>query len=82
MSAKWKSFSLRLGLRKPVLDRIEQNYPKDVQGCLMEALDEWLKLNYDHDKRGQPSWRKLAEAARKLGSYDTFDAIAKEHSIW
>ena len=81
LSAKWKSFSLRLGLRLPVLDRIEQNYPKDIQGCLMEALGEWLKLNYDHNKRGKPSWRRLAEAARKLGFYSTFEAIVKEHSV-
>ena len=80
LSAKWKVFSLNLGLKKKALDTIQENYPRDVQRCLLEALGEWLKLNYDYGKRGKPSWRKLAEAARRLGFCDMFDVIVKEHS--
>ena len=80
LSAKWKAFSVILGLKITALDTIQENYPRDVQGCFLEALREWLKLNYDYGKQGKPSWRKLAEAARRLGFCDLFNIIVKKHS--
>ena len=73
LSSKWRAFFLKLGLRLTVLDRIQQDH-RDVRSCLTEALGEWLKLNYDHQKYGRPSWKKLAEAARKL-DYRIFESI-------
>ena len=79
LSSKWRAFSLRLGLILPVLDKIQQDH-RDVDNCLTEALGEWLKQNYDHQRRGTPSWRRLAEAARKL-DYIVYTQIVKDHSI-
>ena len=48
------------------LDVIKSNNPGDVDGCLHEALGEWLKLNYDYQRHGRPSWKKLAEAVSSM----------------
>ena len=66
LSAQWRLLSTKLRLKESTLDIIERNYPTDVQTCLYKALGEWLRLNYDHQRHGRPSWRKLVEAVRSL----------------
>lgn len=66
LSSKWRLLSTKLRIKESTLDTIQQNNPKDVQTCLREALVEWLKLNYDYQKHGKPSWRRIVEAARSL----------------
>ena len=41
----------------------------------------WLKQNYDTEKHGPPTWRKLVEAVDKLGDHALAKTIAAEHRI-
>ena len=69
----------KLGLRYSVLERIES----DHQGVIMrlfQALLQWLKLNYDHDRHGKPSWRRLAEAVKPL-DHALFEKIANKYQV-
>ena len=59
---RWREIGVQLGLRQDVLDRIaHENH--DLMICLSKMVSEWLlKRNYNIEKFGEPSWRKLAEA--------------------
>lgn len=78
LSAKWRLLSVKLGIKESSLNTIHQNNAGDVESCLYKALVEWLKMNYDHQRHGRPSWRRLAEAVRRL-DYTVFEDIVKEH---
>ncbi len=70
---------MKLRVKESSLDVIERNYPSDVQTCLYKALGEWLRLNYNHQRHGRPSWRRLAEAVRTL-DYGLFEKMINKHS--
>ena len=78
LSAKWRLLCTKLGISESSLSTIEANHPRSVEHCLYDALREWLKLNYDYQRHGRPSWRMLAEVVRKM-DYALFEAIVKEH---
>ena len=73
----WRFLATNLGLGHSVLERIESDH-QDVMTCLFQALLEWLKLNYYHDRHGKPSWRRLAEAVKPL-DYALFAKIANKY---
>ena len=77
LSAKWLLLATKLRLRNHVVEIIQQKY-SDGMSNLNEVLREWLKLNYEHEKYGRPSWRRLAEAVRSL-DYGLFEEIARNH---
>ena len=79
LCSQWRLLSTKLRLKESSLDLIERNYPTNAQMCLHKALGEWLRLNYNHEKHGRPSWRRLAEAVRSLNGV-LFEGIIKEHS--
>ena len=79
LSANWRTLCVKLHLRESGLDVIEQDNPKDCQACLYKGLGEWLKLNYDYQRHGRPSWRRLAEAVWSLDKA-MFEKIAKKHT--
>ena len=74
LSSRWRLLSTKLHIRESTLDAIERSYPTDVQTCLYKALGEWLKLNYDHQRHGRPSWKRLTEAVKSL-DYRLFEKI-------
>ena len=76
ISAKWSLLCTKLGVKQSSLDLIRRNYLGDAKMCLYEALGEWLRLNYDHQRHGRPSWRRLAEAVKSL-DYRLYEQIAK-----
>ena len=78
LASKWRRLSTKLYLKDSTLDVIEHNNPGDVVDCLHKALVEWLKLNYDHQRHGRPSWRMLAEAVISMDN-KLFEKISKEH---
>ena len=78
LSPKWKLLTTKLCLRNHVVENIQENC-FDVMSRLDEALKEWLKLNYNHQKYGRPSWRRLAEAVRSL-DHGLFEEIARNHA--
>ena len=79
LASKWRRLCTKLRLKESILDVIEHNNPGDVDDCLHRALGEWLKLNYDHQKHGRPSWRRLAEAVSSL-DYALSEKIAMMHT--
>ena len=68
LASKWRRLCTKLRLKETNLDVIERNNPGDMHGCLHKALGEWLRLNYDHQRHGRPSWKRLAEAVSSLDS--------------
>ncbi len=60
------------------MNTIEAEHSKDVARCLQRAIEEWLRLNYDYERNGVPSWRMLAKAVRKLDG-SVFERIVSEH---
>ena len=78
LSANWKRFSTQLGIKTGSIEVIEHNHPRDAKACLYDALVDWLKMNYDHQRHGRPSWERLAKAVKSLDSA-LFEQIVKEH---
>ncbi len=44
------------------------------------SLASWLHLDYDYQKHGNPSWRRIAEVVSWLGKIDLFQDIVKNHT--
>ena len=61
MSARWKHIGLALRLDLTHLNEI-QNSNSDLQDCLTEMLDLWLKKEYNTKRFGEPTWRLLVIA--------------------
>ena len=78
LSAKWKRLSTKLGIKTSSIDVIKSDNPGDAKACLYDALVDWLKMNYDHQRHGRPSWERLAKAVKSLDSA-LFEQIVKEH---
>ena len=77
LSSKWNLLAIKLRLKNHTIENIQQKY-NDGLSSLSETLKEWLKLNYNHQKYGRPSWQRLAEAVRSL-DYGIFEEIARNH---
>ena len=63
--ARWKLLGLNLGISSNSLEVIENDYRR-TDDQLEAALLQWLKRNYDLDKYGLPSWRRLVEAVKPI----------------
>ncbi len=74
---KWRIITNRLRLNHSSMDIIETNNSNDVERCLELAITDWLKLNYDYETNGEPSWRKLAEAVCPLNRRISNDIVEK-----
>ena len=44
-SSKWYDLGLSLGLLDPKLKTIEEDYPRDSDGCLRKCLSLWLQTD-------------------------------------
>ena len=64
-NSQWYQFGLALGVPKKALNELEQ-YSQDAR--LIEMLDCWLKHH-----PGRPTWQEVAEAQRKIDSYQLND---------
>jgi hypothetical protein len=62
LAYKWRDLCCFLGLPPDILATIEKDHPHNAMGSLQDGLTHWLKMNYDTDMHGPPSWRKLVEA--------------------
>ena len=78
LSPKWNLLATKLRLRNHAVENIQLKY-SDGMNSLNETLKEWLKLNYNHQKYGRPSWRRLAEAVWSL-DYRLFEEIVRNHA--
>ncbi len=77
-TGRWRTLATNLRLRIPSLDTIETNNRSDVVRCLQLALTDWLRLNYNYEKHGKPSWKKLAKAMKPLDG-NIFENIVSKY---
>ena len=61
--SQWYQLGVAIGVPRKVLNQIE-NYSEE--SCLAEVLDYWLKHH-----PGQPSWKEITDAQRKIGPVDS-----------
>ena len=80
LSSKWRLLLTKLGTKQNTLDTIKANNTGDVKMCLYEALGEWLKLNYDHQRHGRPSWKRLVKAVSGI-DFALSETITKKHLL-
>ena len=63
LASKWHLLSGYLsGIRLSIIDRIRSDFSNDSLRCWSEVLKEWIKMNYDTQKFGKPSWKTLLKA--------------------
>lgn len=76
-STKWKQLGLGLGLNINTLEVVEaDNNRTDEYLCAM--FSAWLRLDYDYEGKGMPSWDKLAYALKNIQSDYTALKIKEE----
>ena len=63
LAAEWRGICTALGLLSE--GEIAQACHFAPKECLKEVLRRWLKKEYDTDRHGLPTWRKLVEAVAK-----------------
>ena len=61
VAANWKNIGSALGLNLDVIDNIDTSYSGDPHACLSLMVTEWLKRNYNVEKFGEPTWKRLVE---------------------
>ncbi len=76
---RWRTLATNLRLKDSTMNTIEKNDNNDVVRCLQLALMDWLKLNYNYEKNGKPSWKKLAKAMKPLDG-NIFEKIVLKRS--
>ncbi len=77
-TGRWCTLATNLRLKNSSMNTIEKNHDKDVARCLQLALLDWLRLNYNYEKHGKPSWKKLAKAMRPLDG-NIFERIVSKY---
>ena len=77
LAAKWKELSISLGLSYDVIDNIKGS--GDNYHCWSEALNHWIKQNYNTDTFGRPSWRSLLKAVAEIDKL-LFKKLAEKYS--
>ena len=61
VSAQWRNIGIALRLRSNTLDHIQAVNSGNPTACLTSMLVQWLKLNYNVVKFGEPTWQRLVE---------------------
>ena len=59
--SKWKLVGTGLGLRSNKLNEIEKAHPNNLTSCLLDVIMTWLERNYNVQKFGEPTWRKVVK---------------------
>ena len=78
LSAKWELLATKLRIKQHTIEAIQKNNPRDVDVCLNKALGHWLKLNYDYERYGRPSWKTLAKSVKSLDQ-QVLEKIVRDH---
>ncbi len=69
-----------MGLDYDATEAIRRDSPSNSSQCLQNALASWLHLDFDYQKHGKPSWRRIAEVASWLNKRNLFQDIAQNHT--
>ena len=59
----WREIGLFLGLRDSTLERIARGQGNDI-ASLRNMIGTWLKMGYNVERFGAPTWRRIVEAVR------------------
>ena len=78
VSAQWRDLGTRLGVMKPTLDIIQANNRGDVEGCMSEVIDKWLKRDVLDQGADPPTWRNLCLALSHIDK-PLAESISVEH---
>ena len=62
-AAKWYQLGVQLEIPPATLSTIQCDHPYDVQGCMTEVINRWLR------NTPECSWEKLAQAVEAMGDY-------------
>ena len=82
LAGRWESMCIRLGLLSSDKEAIAKEYHHNSMDCLREMLAKWLKMSYNTQKHGPPSWRKMVAAVANSTGGDNpalAKAIAENH---
>ena len=82
VSSKWFQFCCCLGILASRLDAINRTQNGDCDLCLFNGLKEWLQRNYNTEKHGSPTWRKLVAAVDNSSGGNNHvlaQEVAKKH---
>ena len=60
---RWYDIGLALGLRSSALNGIKSR-GQDEHELLRNMIIEWLKMSYNVERFGPPTWRKIVEAVK------------------
>lgn len=82
IAARFYSVGCALGLPASILDKIQNDNPRDSEKALMQVINMWLAQNFNAKRFGAPSWRTLVNAlAEPAGGNDSLLAkeVAEDH---
>ena len=73
MVSEWQQLGIQLGLQFFRLHQIEQHFPRDIDRCIIEVVDLWL--------RSTPwaSWRHIITALREMGDLTAAERIESKY---
>ena len=77
VAGHWEAISRNLHVRRSTIEEIT-NSGRVAPYCLSQAITDWLELNYNHQRFGKPTWKKVAESVVQLDSR-LFQRIALDH---
>jgi hypothetical protein len=84
IARNWMDFGKVLCIRQGKLDTIKEKECSSPRQCLSQVVQEFLKMNYDSESHGPPSWRLVVIAtAHRAGGDNTGLAlkIAADHKL-
>ena len=82
ISAKWKHIGIALRLKPAKLQEIAATHLGNPSDCILEVLINWLNKNYNTEKFGEPTWRRIVEVVADPAAGDNAalaERITKEH---
>ena len=82
LASKFLDVGVALRLPYGKLKEIEYNHSRSCRSALSEVIYEWVKLSYDTQTFGMPTWRMLVEAVADLSGFQLCVQIANEHPAY
>lgn len=80
---KWKSVGAGLRIKPSKLKEIGAAHPGDPAECLSDVVTVWLNKDYNWQKFGEPTWRRIVEVIAEPaagGNPAVAYSIAESHS--
>ena len=77
LTAYWQAFGLTLGISGSAINEIDLANRGDPSRCLDGVIEKWLNQDYNYEKFGLPTWKKLV-AAVQSNSGGKDPALAKK----